>query len=83
MKTIVEYEDYRDFILDKLQERKKKSKVFSFQLISSKLGTTKSYLKPVALDQFVECSFFGFVALVVIGFGIGNRHRQAACLQRP
>lgn len=47
MKTIVEYEDYRDFILDKLQERKKKSKVFSFQLISSKLGTTKSYLKLV------------------------------------
>ncbi len=39
--------------------------------------------QPVALDQFVECSFFGFVALVVIGFGIGNRHRQAAFLQLP
>jgi len=39
--------------------------------------------QPVALDQLVECSFFGFVALVVIGFGIGNRHRQAAFLQLP
>ena len=37
--------------------------------------------QPVALDQFVEGSFFGFVALVVIGFGIGNRHRQTGGLQ--
>ena len=39
--------------------------------------------QPIALDQFVEGGFFWFVALVVIGFGIGNRHRQAACLQQP
>ena len=36
---------------------------------------------PVGLDQFVECSFFGFVALVVIGLGIKNRHRQMRYLQ--
>ena len=39
--------------------------------------------QPVALDQFVECGLFWFVALVVICFGIGNRHRQAASLQQP
>ncbi len=39
--------------------------------------------QPVALDQLVECSFFGFVALVVIRLGIGYRHRQTACLQQP
>jgi hypothetical protein len=27
--------------------------------------------------------FFMFVALLVIGFGIGNRHRQTVCLQLP
>ncbi len=37
--------------------------------------------QPVGLDQFVECRFFGFVALVVIGLGIGNRHRQTGGLQ--
>jgi hypothetical protein len=35
------------------------------------------------LDQFVECGLFWFMALVVIRFGIGNRHRQTACLQLP
>ena len=39
--------------------------------------------QPVALDQLVEGCLFWFVALVVIGFGIGNRHRLDACLQLP
>lgn len=39
--------------------------------------------QPVGLDQFVECCFFGFVALIVIGLGIGYRHLQIWCLQRP
>jgi hypothetical protein len=39
--------------------------------------------QPVGLNQFVECCFFGFVALVVIGLGIGYRHRQRLCLQQP
>lgn len=47
MKPIVKYKDYRDFILDKVQENKKKTNIFSFQMMASKLGTTKSYLKLV------------------------------------
>ncbi len=39
--------------------------------------------QPVALDQFVKCGFLGFVALVAVGFGIGDRHRQAVCLPMP
>ena len=39
--------------------------------------------QPVTLDQFVERRFFGFVALVEVGLRIGNRHRQAVCLQLP
>ena len=39
--------------------------------------------QPVALDQFVECSFFGFVALVVVSLGIRCEHWQRPYLQLP
>ncbi len=32
--------------------------------------------EPASLDQFVECGFFGFVALVVVGLCTWNRHRE-------
>lgn len=37
--------------------------------------------QPVGLNQFIERSFFRFVALVVIGLCIGYRHRRRSYLQ--
>ena len=39
--------------------------------------------QPIGLNQFVECCFFGFVALVVVSLGIRCEHWQRPYLQLP